>query len=45
MDADPRGEQEGERGVGRNEGNSDADDAKEENTAGSFSSEKKTREP
>ena len=48
MDLDPGGEQEGEWGVGGNEGNGDADDAKEKNDAPSFvsfSSEKETKEP
>ena len=48
MDLDPGGEQEGEWGVGGNEGNGDADDAKEKNDAPSFvsfSSEKGTKEP
>ena len=49
MDPDPRArEQEGEGGVGGNEGNSDADNTKEENVVRSFvsfSSEKETKKP
>ena len=50
MDLDPGGEQEGEWGVGGNEGNGDVDDAKEKNNAPSFVSfssekEKETKEP
>ena len=48
MNLGPRGEQEGEGGVGGNEGNGDVSDTKEKDVAWffvSFSSEKETKEP